>query len=191
MSGIKVHTVCDGSILRQGRAILEAHSSCTLVIGERMIVVDTSDHNYRPRVIDGMKRLGIDPSQVDILVNTHLHSDHCANNDLFPNAKMVAHQLERPGPSYWAMAGEELRLMDGVRAVHTPGHCPGAISVFVDSDVRVAMAGDAIPTIDNYRKMAPPGVTSDPEQAMDSMRRILAWAQVVVPGHDRPFKVDD
>ena len=35
------------------------------------------------------KGVGWDPEDVDIVINTHLHYDHCGNNSLFRNAKFV------------------------------------------------------------------------------------------------------
>ena len=29
------------------------------------------------------------PEDIDIIINTHLHFDHCGNNTLFPNAKII------------------------------------------------------------------------------------------------------
>ena len=55
-------------------------------------------------VLDGLSRLGIAPGEVDLVLNTHLHADHCTGNTYydedgkpqpsFPNAKHYVHQLE-------------------------------------------------------------------------------------------------
>ena len=34
-------------------------------------------------LIDGLARLGVQPDDVDIVIDTHLHADHCAGNTLF------------------------------------------------------------------------------------------------------------
>ncbi len=33
-------------------------------------------------LLDGLQRLGFDPEDIDIVINTHLHSDHCGGNTL-------------------------------------------------------------------------------------------------------------
>jgi glyoxylase-like metal-dependent hydrolase (beta-lactamase superfamily II) len=43
--------------------------------------------------------------------------------------------------------------------------------------------------MDNYLKWVPPGINIDPELALNSMRKIVDWADVVVPGHDKPFRI--
>jgi N-acyl homoserine lactone hydrolase len=37
---------------------------------------------------------GYEPEDIDIVVNTHLHFDHCGNNRLFPNAKFIVQAEE-------------------------------------------------------------------------------------------------
>jgi glyoxylase-like metal-dependent hydrolase (beta-lactamase superfamily II) len=55
-------------------------------------------------VMDGLARLGIAPDDIDLVLNTHLHSDHCTGNTFydedgapqpsFPNAQHYVHQIE-------------------------------------------------------------------------------------------------
>jgi len=88
-------------------------------------------------LVDGLARLGVAPHEVDIVVNTHLHFDHCAGNTYkedgqlkptFPNAEYWVQRLEfadaiapneRTRNTYYAenfmplyQAGQ-LRLLDG------------------------------------------------------------------------------
>jgi len=55
----------------------------------------------------------------------------------------------------------------------------------------VVLAGDALPTFSNYVKGVPPAHHVDRVMACRSMSRILKIADVVIPGHDRPFSVRD
>jgi glyoxylase-like metal-dependent hydrolase (beta-lactamase superfamily II) len=48
-------------------------------------------HHFYDRTPDqepiaALRRLGIAPEDVDVVINTHLHWDHCHANHLFPNA---------------------------------------------------------------------------------------------------------
>jgi len=180
----KVDVLCEGMIRRDGKVVLEAHSSSTLVRTKRHImVVDTSSMANRPKILSSLERLGVRPEEVDTLVNTHDHHDHCENNDLFPRAKVIRFDSEAEEE------GEETKIDESVRLVRTPGHTPGSVSVFVKAERKYAIVGDALPIADNYRKWVPPGLNYDPEKALRSMRRIVDWADVVVPGHDVPFEV--
>ncbi|MFA5312931.1 MAG: MBL fold metallo-hydrolase [Methanomassiliicoccales archaeon] len=189
MTSLTVKQLCVGWLVRESGIVLEAHSTSSIILGGRqVIVVDTSDRSLRPKVMETLGELGLRVEDVDIVVNTHLHSDHSANNDLFPNAKVLSHEAEgRRGDA--PDIGGGIELEEGVRVVHTPGHTPGSVSVFIDGERRTVIAGDAIPTRDNYVKMVPPGLNYDPVLAMRSMEMIVGWAEVIVPGHGPAFEV--
>ncbi len=180
----KVDVLCEGTIRRDGKVVLEAHSSSTLVrTGRQVIVVDTSSRAHRQRILASLERIGVRPDEVDILVITHDHHDHRENNDLFPRARLIMFDSEP------AKEDEESWIDADARLVRTPGHTPESVSLFVNSDRRWAIVGDALPIKDNYLKWVPPGLNYDPEKALRSMKRIVDWADIVVPGHDAPFEI--
>ena len=39
---------------------------------------------------DGLARLGVKPEDIDIIIHTHLHNDHCENDALCTKAKVYA-----------------------------------------------------------------------------------------------------
>lgn len=41
-----------------------------------------------------LKNLGLEPDDVNIVVNTHLHNDHCGNNKLFQNSRFFIQKEE-------------------------------------------------------------------------------------------------
>lgn len=179
----RVVVLCEGMIRRDGKIVLEAHSSSTLVdCGDRRIVVDTSTPTYRCKVIEGLQREGVAPGSVSMVVTTHAHHDHEGNNDLFSRARVVVFAGE-------GRMGEETVLAEGVRLVRTPGHTPESASVFVEAEKKYAIVGDAIPTEDNYLKWVPPRANYDAGKALESMRRIVDFADVIVPGHGPAFEV--
>ncbi|MCU0861436.1 MAG: MBL fold metallo-hydrolase [Methanomassiliicoccales archaeon] len=180
----RVSVLCEGTIRRDGKTVLEAHSSSTLVMaGNEVIVVDTSSREYRERLIEGLARVGLRPTQVTMLVSTHLHQDHHGNDDLFPQARKVSVSGE-------GEVGEGFLLAEGVTLVRTPGHTMESASVFVEAERRYAITGDAIPIRDNVVKWVPPGLRYDEDLAMRSMRLIVDFAEVIVPGHGAPFELE-
>jgi glyoxylase-like metal-dependent hydrolase (beta-lactamase superfamily II) len=69
----------------------------------RTFVVDTgfdADQARRRKrtfvrpVADGLRALGIEPSQVADVIISHMHYDHAGNHDLFPNARMHLQDAE-------------------------------------------------------------------------------------------------
>jgi glyoxylase-like metal-dependent hydrolase (beta-lactamase superfamily II) len=70
-------------------------SSSTLITGRsHRIVVDTGLVLQEGALIDALHATGLEPGDIDIVVNTHLHLDHCGNNAIFPRALIVMSQAE-------------------------------------------------------------------------------------------------
>jgi len=101
-----------------------------------------------------------------VVINTHLHFDHCGQNAVFKHAPFYIQrsELERARreedvtSEWFDFAGAKFELMDGdaevaegVRVVATPGHTVGHQSVIVKSeDGGAVMIGDAAYTADIY-----------------------------------------
>ena len=98
------------------------------------------------------------PREVALVVNTHLHFDHCGGNRLFPGIPIhvqrreleaarepdytIPEWVEFEGATYVELDGEA-EIVPGVRVLPTPGHTPGHQSVLVDTDDGlVVVAGD-------------------------------------------------
>jgi N-acyl homoserine lactone hydrolase len=133
---------------------------------EGRVLVDTGMTHQHPAVADMDPRLNplsaqadFDLAGVDIVVNTHLHFDHCGGNHLFAGRPTYVQRQElddaRSKDDYtireWVEAADveyvpvdgELELLPGVRLVPTPGHTPGSQVVVVETGGRsVVIAGD-------------------------------------------------
>ncbi|MDY0292969.1 MAG: MBL fold metallo-hydrolase [Candidatus Methanomethylophilaceae archaeon] len=167
-----------------------AHSTSTLIRAPgRSIVVDTSTREMRPAMKTSFRQIGVFPEDVDTVVLTHCHYDHTENLDMFPNARVLLRAEEAGAVPGAVPVEEDAEIAEGIRLIHTPGHTPGSMSVFVDADVRYALAGDALPLRENFEKMVPPRTSLDPDLAMKSIKRITKYADVVVPGHGPPFSI--
>jgi glyoxylase-like metal-dependent hydrolase (beta-lactamase superfamily II) len=120
-------------------------------------------------------------------------------------------QLSRMFPRKGINVGHRLRPvlidntvphMPGWRVVHTPGHSPGHISLFRDSD-RTLIAGDAVITIDQEhvtkvfsqaREIHPPPLyfTIDWDRALESIRALAHLRpRTLATGHGLPMSGED
>ena len=131
----------------------------------------------------------ISPADVTMVVNTHLHFDHCGQNAVFRHAPFVLQrvELERarredPGQRDWFdFAGARYELLDGdteiapgLRAVASPGHTTGHQSVVLEQNgERDLFIGDAAYFSavfrDPYGHPLPPGQADD----LSSWRRSI------------------
>jgi N-acyl homoserine lactone hydrolase len=133
---------------------------------EGRVLVDTGMTELHPAVADMDPRLiplsqqaDFDVAGIDVVVNTHLHFDHCGGNHLFAGSPTYVQRrelddarnlddytirewVEAPGVQYVPVDGER-ELLPGVRLVPTPGHTPGSQVVVVETGGRpVVICGD-------------------------------------------------
>ena len=67
-------------------------TSVLLSNGKQHIVVDTGLPHEASHLIASLKAKGLDPSDIQTVINTHLHVDHVMNNILFPGSTIYASQ---------------------------------------------------------------------------------------------------
>ena len=187
---MKVIPLKSGSMLREGTKIIDARSSVTLIeVDNARIIVDTGMLGENGIILDALAARGLTPEDVGIVVNTHLHIDHCGCNLLFRNSIFYADKRENP-PVYFKSTPDGKELVPGISFLSSPGHTEGSVTVLAKMEDKIyAIAGDAIPTEENYQSMTPPTINIDEKLALDSMKRILKKADFVIPGHGAMFKV--
>ena len=129
------------------------------------VLVDTGMTQTHPLLEDMDPRLrplseqDFDVAGVDIVVNTHLHGDHCGGNHLFAGKPIyvqsqeledarsqadysIQEWIDQPGVEYVPVDGE-LELLPGVRLLPAPGHTRGIQIVVVETGDRpTIIAGD-------------------------------------------------
>jgi N-acyl homoserine lactone hydrolase len=162
-ASITVRPVHVADLLAEG----ELMPVCVHVIDhpDGRVLVDTGLTELHPAVADMDPRLrpvsewDLDLAGVDMVVNTHLHFDHCGGNHLFAGTPTYVQRrelddartledytirewVEAPGVRYVPVDGE-LDLLPGVRLVPAPGHTNGSQVVVVETGGRpVVIAGD-------------------------------------------------
>jgi N-acyl homoserine lactone hydrolase len=147
---------------------------------------------------------GLRPEDIDVIIHTHLHNDHCENDPKCPQAKIVVQKAEydfflNPHPldhRYYPDLLDGLKIeivegdvsfRDGIDLIFTPGHTPGGQSVAVwTSGGRAIITGFCCNAM-NFPPDAPavpPGVHTDAIAAFESARKIREMADILIPLHD-------
>lgn len=127
------------------------------------VLVDTGMTELHPALADMDPRIqpldtqDLDLASIDIVVNTHLHADHCGGNHLFAGKPIYVQRRElddarnkdgytirewvdAPGVQYVPVDGE-FELLPGVRLVPAPGHCDGMQMVVLETRGRPVIVG--------------------------------------------------
>lgn len=206
----KIDVLLQGSPLRTDVGVV---GFCTVILieGEKRTLVDVGHVGRRLSLLAALESRGLTPEDIDLTVMSHAHWDHNQNYDLFQHAPMLINPMERkyahhPHKNDWATpawtgamiefqpdiveVGEGYEIEPGVRLIHTPGHSPGSMSVMVETDSGLAVvSGDVL----HYSHVAltrkNPLVFWNEKEAAQSIDRIVDMADVIYPGHDRPFRV--
>ena len=141
---------------------------------------------------DALARLDLSPADISLVINTHLHFDHCGQNAVFKHAAFHVQraELERARrestqlADWFDFAGARFELLDGdteivpgLSVMTTPGHTVGHQSVVIGgADGDDLLIGDAAYTPKLYGGPAsqklPPGQAADRDQWEASRDRI-------------------
>jgi glyoxylase-like metal-dependent hydrolase (beta-lactamase superfamily II) len=160
-------------------------------------------------VIAGLAAIGLGPQDIDLVVNSHFHPDHCGCNAYFSRATIIVHDREleaarAPGAAgrgyvsaEWdhpqpmrAVGGEHDVFGDGrVVVVPLPGHTPGTIGALaaLDRSGTFLLASDAVTLRASLDRDIVPRNTWNADAFLASLaeiRRIERAGATVVCGHD-------
>ncbi len=122
------------------------------------------------RLDRALARIGVKPEEVDIVINTHLHADHCSFNRIFKNATWIIQRkelMEALVPEVHEITyvkscfdvGLTQKLIDGdyevakgVSILSTQGHTAGHQSVAIETEKSgvFLVTGDASMSKDNF-----------------------------------------
>ena len=155
--------------------------------GDALIVADPGMVRSRALILDPLAALGVAPEAVTHVFLSHHHPDHTMNVALFPNAEVVDFWARYKDDVWLDMPGDGYRLSPHAQLWLTPGHTQEDASLIVEADDGVyAMThcwwhADRTPEIDPYG--------DDQDAIMAGRARILEVADVVIPGHGAPFRV--
>ena len=160
-------------------------------------------------VVTGLADLGLDPDDIDVVVCSHLHPDHCGCNAFFRKVTFAIHARELTAArapdadasgylaAEWvndrpieAVAGERDLFDDGlIVLLPLSGHTPGTMGAHVTLDRSGAflLASDTVSlraTLD--REILPRNTWNADElvKSLAEVKRIEAQGAVVICGHD-------
>jgi glyoxylase-like metal-dependent hydrolase (beta-lactamase superfamily II) len=183
-STASVHLLHAGYARDDGRV----GSSIALVLdGDTRIITDPGMVASRSKILDPLAALEVDPNDVTHVFISHHHPDHTINIALFPNAEIVDFWARYRDDLWIDDPGDGFELGPHSKLWLTPGHTEQDASLVVEAaDGVYAMThlwwfSDRTPEIDP--------VAPDQSILESSRARVLATADIVVPGHGAPFRV--
>ena len=103
---------------------------------------------------EGLRRWDLKPEDIDIVIHTHLHNDHCENDYKCAHATFYIHEkelqrihnqhpldfrymedcimdIEKNGQI--TVVTEDREIVPGIKVIHTPAHSDGGLTVLVNT----------------------------------------------------------
>ncbi len=177
-------------------------------LGE-LVMIDCGSGFGFNRLVRNIESLGFHPGNISTLILTHCHVDHVGGAGLFRThfgTRLIMHRLdaeivERADPKLTAafcfnidfqplhidiaLNGQEESLAFGacrLVCLHTPGHTPGSLSVYLDTEgKRVLFAQDiGAPLLKEF--------DCDPDAWVESIDKLFAVdADILCDGHSGAY----
>ena len=199
---------------RQGNVLFDSgcHPSVVEHGEERwgsLLKVMTPVMSAQDTLLPNLACVGVAPDDIDVVVNSHFHPDHCGCNQFFREATIMAHAREieaakAPAAEMagylradWdhdqptdAIAGERDVFGDGkLVLIPLPGHTPGTMGaqVNLDRDGSFLLVSDAVSLRANLDADTAPRNTWNADALLKSyveIRRIEKAGATVICGHD-------
>jgi glyoxylase-like metal-dependent hydrolase (beta-lactamase superfamily II) len=207
--------IISGVYLVAGPSISHSDDATSFVIefGDQLVMIDAGLGRSVPVILDNIRSAGLDPKQISTLILTHCHIDHIGGARELreqTGCRIAVHDLDaeavETGDASKTAAGwygrklspvsvdirlsgdrESLTFGQGtLHCVHTPGHTPGSISVYLDrGGLRVLFGQD-------IHGPFHPGFGSDVAMWVQSMYKLLDLeADILCEGHFGIFRPKD
>lgn len=143
-------------------------------------------------IADALAEHDMVPSDVGLVINSHLHFDHCGQNPVFRHApfyiqraELQRARVESPELSDWydfmdarfELLDGDTEIVPGVQVIGTPGHTVGHQCVIVDTAAgHEVLIGDAAYRLSTYLDLdldaAMDGQAADPGSWRESLLRL-------------------
>jgi glyoxylase-like metal-dependent hydrolase (beta-lactamase superfamily II) len=170
---IKTEEIVSGVYLIGGPNVTQAEDAAVYLVdfAGDLVMIDAGAGKSSSQIVRNIEMLGLNPSSVSHIILTHCHIDHIGSAPFFREkygAKIVIHELDakaletgdpiRTAANWYGtifpptnidrkLKGEQEVLKfdeEELHCLHTPGHTPGSISVYLDRAGKRVLFGQDI-----------------------------------------------
>jgi len=174
---------------------------------EQFMVPKGMEEQYGLKVLefeDALATYGLKPEDIDIIIHTHLHNDHCENDYKCTKARVYVQKAEYeffldPHPldhRYFPDLLDDVEvvqvegdqeIVEGIQVLFTPGHTVGGQSVVVNTSQGKAVITGFCCNDQNFPssgQVVASGVHINAIDAYESARKVKEVADIILPIHD-------
>ncbi len=174
-----------------------------VITGNPSIIIDPGNEAFLSAKVDGLHKDGINPGDIGIITNTHLHGDHCGANEAFKQlsgASIAIHPVQKKfynlvvveSAGFFGLPPMEFkedacldndRLSAGnteLELIHSPGHSPDGIC-FYDRQDKILICGDVVFDQNTGRVDLPGGSADELKKSIERLSQLEI--DYLLPGH--------
>jgi hydroxyacylglutathione hydrolase len=178
-------------------------SNTYIFTGKPGIIIDPGSSDFLQDKIALFRQDGIAPADIGLIVNTHLHLDHCSANETFKKisgAKIALHPVQEenyhlvvvdgarlfgfePAEFRWDMRLDSNLLNTGgieFELIVSPGHSPDCVC-FYQRERKILVCGDVIFKMNTGRVDLPGGNADTLKKSIESLS--ILDVELLLPGH--------
>ncbi|WFA87152.1 MBL fold metallo-hydrolase [Paenibacillus amylolyticus] len=164
---------------------------------EMVVLIDTGFPGQYDDLCIALEKIGVPISRLKAVILTHQDVDHIGClpeilQECGDHVRVYAHELDKPyiegqlpllkdghlehppmgKVDETVTDGQELPFCGGIRVIHTPGHTPGHISLYL-MDSKTLIAGDSMYSVDGMLGGIHEPTTLDTETARISLKKYI------------------
>src|SRR5213593_4572378 len=167
--------------LMKGVHVIETYATTTLLVDDRLVLIDTSADADGGKVLDYFAKIKVKPKDLSTIFITHTHPDHVGGLAAIKHgspAKVASSRIE-------ADFIARKRVYDGPPGVQRHPGTP--VDVLLDESRSLCIAGDAVNNESGLKPM-PDQYNVDPKQHRASIKKLATFHfESVVMGHGTPI----
>jgi glyoxylase-like metal-dependent hydrolase (beta-lactamase superfamily II) len=171
--------------------------------GRPGVIFDPGNPDFLPALFDAMARDGVSPGDIEYVVNTHLHIDHCSANAAFKQASGARIALHPVQDKYYQSVVVDGARLFGLKPIEftrdialdgdhleaggasweliaAPGHSPECICFYNRAD-KVLVCGDVLFEMNTGRVDLPGGNAGELKKSIEALAGLDI--ELLLPGH--------
>ncbi len=176
-----------------------------VIKGESTVLIDPGLEQYLSELIQDMRQDGLDPQDINFIVNTHLHLDHYWADEALKSrsqAKILLHPLQRQFYQTTAVETSHFFGLDPVEVredgylldkldmgnlefeiLKTPGHSPDSLCFYCERK-GIMICGDLVFSGSTGRVDLPGGNAKELKESIEAIAQLNI--ELLLPGHMDP-----
>lgn len=175
----------------------------TYVIKDEVsVIIDPGLLEYLPALVESMQKDGIDPEDIDLITNTHLHLDHYWASEAFKDAYGAKIMMSPSQKQFYDLTVVQVTSLLGMAPVHiredgclngklktgelefeilyTPGHSPDSTCFYCKAE-KTLICGDVVFAGNTGRVDFPGGSADQLKQSIEEIAKLSL--EYLLPGH--------